>query len=370
MPKKTIALFMEKYMEMVKNHEMSGWYKLPDTSISTVRKINATAEKILSESEAVVLIGIGGSYLPHRGIIELIGQKSPVQMVYAGTSMSERELQKALNAVDGKDFSVVVISKSGKTREIRHSFEAFKKKACTRYGKKANSRIYVITDDSSSLVVEAMIKEYATFYIPNDVGGRYSALSPAGLLPIAIAGLDIKEILKGAKNAREHDNIAKEYAKWRVSQFYRGCKIEVINAFEPSAEIFLEWVQQLFAESEGKDSKGLFPVPVASTGALHFVGQFIQDGSPGLCETILDLPTDEANHKMLEAVKNSHEAGGRQVFLLDSTKKDNKISEFLVGWLAFTLELTAALSATMMGVDPFDQSGVEVYKEEARKLLD
>lgn len=353
----------------IKEDAMSGWVDLPlKISTEEIKKIRETAEKIQKESEVLVCVGIGGSYLGHRAIIEALDPKTKMEIVYAGNSLSERELNKALKKVGKKDFSVIVISKSGTTLEPARAFEVFKNKLAERYGVVgAIKRIYAITDaNKGTLYEEAKRDNYTRFVIPDNVGGRYSVLSNVGLLPMAVMGIDIDALLTGAAEIAEDTKTAAKYAFMRQLLYSKGYDTEVFASFEPATMYFNEWIKQLFGESEGKNKQGIFPASVVYSTDLHSLGQFMQDGRRDLFETIINYPTDELNAKIVEAVKTAHTAGRIPVLQLDVPSYDEKG----FGQLIYFFEMACAISAKLAGVNPFDQPGVEEYKNELKKLME
>ena len=361
----------------IKADPMGGWADLPlNIDQKELTRIKTAAKKICSESEVLVCIGIGGSYLGHRAIIEALGADG-IEIVYAGNSLSRRELDKSLAAIEGKDFSVNVISKSGTTLEPAIAFNAFKEKLIEKYGEKeASNRIYATTDAvRGTLHDEAMEKDYERFVVPDNIGGRYSVLSPVGLLPLAAAGINIDKLIDGAKEMAESlinptapfsKNPILEYAFIRHDLGERGYDTEVFASFEPSTMYFNEWLKQLFGESEGKDSQGIWPASVIYSTDLHSLGQFMQDGRRNLWETIIDFPTDDLNAKVVTAVKKAHSAGGIPVLSLEIESYD----EHSFGELIYFFEMACAISAKLFGVNPFDQPGVEAYKTELKKLME
>ncbi len=352
---------------------MGGWLKWPqEYPHEELTRIKQAAKQIRDESEALVCIGIGGSYLGHRALIEALGNKSETEILYAGNSLSERELQKTLAALGDRDFSVLVISKSGTTLEPAMAFEVFKDKLVEKYGREgANERIYATTDaETGKLHDEAIAENYTRFVVPDGIGGRYSVLSPVGLLPLAVAGIDVDELLVGANEgltqlAFEDESAAAKYAWTRLAFGANGYDTEVFATFEPSTAYFNEWLKQLFGESEGKQGQGVFPASVVYTTDLHSMGQFMQDGRRDVWETILNFPTDEVNAKALTAVRTAHAAGGIPVLEIDVPSFDERG----FGELIYFFEISCAISAKLFGVNPFDQPGVEAYKSELRKLM-
>ena len=359
----------EKILAEIKKDPMGGWMELPRKyDMGEFARIKEAAAKIQDESEYLVCIGIGGSYLGHRAIIEALRPKSETKIIYAGNSLSRRELDRALKKVGDHDFSINVISKSGTTLEPAIAFEAFKKKLVEKYGvEEAMQRIYATTDaDTGSLHDEAVENGYTRFVVPNNIGGRYSVLTAVGLLPLAVAGMDIDKLLEGAAEAVETVvEPAINYAWMRYMLSKKGYDTEVFASFEPSTMYFNEWLKQLFGESEGKDKQGIFPAAVVYSTDLHSLGQFMQDGRRNLFETIIDFPTDELNAKVVTAVRIAHTEGGIPVLNINVSSFDEKG----FGELVYFFELACAVSAKLFSVNPFDQPGVEAYKLELRKLL-
>ena len=370
---------------------MGGWFDLPH-KIDTreLSQIIDASRKIKSDSEYLVCIGIGGSYLGHRAVIEALRPQSKTKVVYAGNSLSQRELNRVLEEVGDHDFSLNVISKSGKTLEPAIAFEAFKKKLSAKYGaQEAVRRIYVTTDaENGMLHDEAVTNGYMRFVIPNNIGGRYSALTAVGLLPMAVAGLDVDDLLAGAieqskvilaemssENGEVQlndgtklsllENPAVKYAWTRYALGANGFDTEVFATFEPSTQFFNEWLRQLFGESEGKNKQGVWPASVVYTTDLHSLGQFMQEGRRNMWETIIDYPTDEVNAKAVTAVRSAHMAGGIPVLSI----RVDSFGERAFGELIYFFEVACAMSAKLFGVNPFDQPGVEAYKIELQKLV-
>ena len=363
---------MEKTAEVLKeiaHDKMGGWFDLPRRfDMGEFARIKEAAKKIQEESEYLVCIGIGGSYLGHRAIIEALHPHSETKIIYAGNSLSRRELERALEKVGDHDFSVNVISKSGTTLEPAVAFGEFKKKLIEKYGEQeAYSRIYATTDKKQgALHDEAEACGYAKFVVPDNVGGRYSVLTAVGLLPLAVAGVDVDKLLEGAADAAENAiEPATKYAWMRYGLGHKGYDTEVFASFEPSTMYFNEWLKQLFGESEGKGRQGIFPASVVYSTDLHSMGQFMQDGRRNLFETIIDYPTDETNAKVVQAVRVAHLDGGIPVLDIEVPSYD----EQGFGELIYFFELACAISAKLFGVNPFDQPGVEAYKNELKKLI-
>lgn len=363
------AVRAAEILKEIAKDPMGGWFSLPRKfDMGELMRVKEAAKKIQDESEVLVCIGIGGSYLGHRAVIEALRPKSGTKIVYAGNSLSKRELDHALRLVGSHDFSVNVISKSGTTIEPAVAFAAFKKKLIEKYGEaEAYSRIYATTDRRhGALHDEAVACGYTRFVVPDNIGGRYSVLSSVGLLPLAVAGVDIDRLLEGAADAVESAvEPATKYAWMRYALGVKGYDTEVFASFEPCTAYFNEWLKQLFGESEGKGKQGVFPASVIYSTDLHSLGQFMQDGRRNLWETIIDYPTDELNAKVVAAVRVAHRDGGLPV--LDITVPS--FDERGFGELIYFFELACAMSAKLFGVNPFDQPGVEAYKNELKKLM-
>lgn len=359
----------QKILAEIKKDKMGGWMELPRKyDMGEFARIKEAAKKINEESEYLVCIGIGGSYLGHRAVIEALRPKSETKIIYAGNSLSRRELEWALAKVGDHDFSINVISKSGTTLEPAIAFEAFKKKLVEKYGaEEATRRIYATTDaKQGALHDEATENGYTKFVVPDNIGGRYSVLTAVGLLPMAVAGVDVDKMLEGAAEAVETAvEPALNYAFMRYALDAKKYDTEIFASFEPSTVYFNEWLKQLFGESEGKDKRGILPDSVIYSTDLHSLGQYLQDGRRNLFETIIDFPTDDLNAKIVAAVRIAHTGGGIPVLNISVTSFDEKG----FGELIYFFELACAASAKLIGVNPFDQPGVEKYKLELHKLL-
>ena len=384
-----------------------GWQTLPvREQTEEILRIRKAAEKIRSDSDICVVVGIGGSYLGPRAAIELLqgihhnigkGEGNP-RIFFAGNSLSTRYWYEVMRLLEGKDFSVIVISKSGTTTEPAIAFRGLHWMLERKYGTdEANARIYAITDPvQGALRRMAEENRWETFVIPADVGGRYSVLTAVGLLPMAVAGIDIMEVMNGAADAKEnydlrsYENPVWLYAAMRNLLYRSGKKIEVFASFEPGFRAFGSWWQQLFGESEGKDGKGVFPVPAELTADLHSLGQLIQQGERNLFETMVRFaPCDEAHvigsdwndldglnyleGKTLDFVQeqayfgtlNAHVDGRVPVVTVEC----GELNARTVGELFYFLQLSCGISAYVLGVNPFDQPGVEDYKRNMFCLL-
>jgi glucose-6-phosphate isomerase len=393
-----------------KGNEFLGWLDLPsDVSKDDIKHIEETAYYLRRKSDFIVVVGIGGSYLGARAVIEALqnnfkhlskkGEHSPV-VLFAGQNISEDYLSDLMEFLEDKKFSVVVISKSGTTTEPAIAFRLLKNLLEKKYGKEvAANKIVAITDKSKGALKKLADKEgYKTFAIPDDVGGRFSVLSAVGLLPIACAGLNSKEFLKGAeemetalKGKENYDgNPAIQYAAVRNLLYRKGKTTEILSSFSPSLHYFIEWWKQLFGESEGKEGKGIFPAGAVFSTDLHSMGQYIQDGARNIFETNLwiekanksltipddDLNLDELNYisgkninfvneKAMLGTMQAHKDGGVPSVTISLTE----LNERNLGGLVYFFEFACAISGYMLGVNPFDQPGVEAYKKNMFKLL-
>lgn len=399
-------------IEDIKDDPMGDWFDLPDNfNQSELKKIKSVAKKVQDTSDYLVCIGIGGSYLGTRAIYEALDKPSDkttkTKLLFAGNSLSSHELKKVLNTIEGHDFSLNVISKSGTTTEPAIAFRILKDALIKKYGKEeAKQRIIATTDPATGALHDEAVKNgYETFDVPLGVGGRYSVLTAVGLFPLAVAGVDIDQLLEGARHCKATQLDLKNLdgsmlIEYAFSRFYLydecGCDTEVLASFEPSLAYFNEWWKQLFGESEGKNHQGIFPASVIYSTDLHSLGQYLQDGRRNIFETFLKLSPEqdpltvpnlkddsdglaylegktltEISDKALAATVKAHDAGGISTFtieVLDNEAK-NGISELTLGFLIFFFETACALSALLHGVDPFDQPGVEKYKKEMFKLL-
>lgn len=384
-----------------------GWLDLPvDYDKEEFARIKAAAAKIQKSCDVLVVIGIGGSYLGARAAIEFV--KSPVynnlkkdtpDVYFSGNSISASALADLLRICEGRDMCINVISKSGTTTEPAITFRIFRELLEKKYGKDgARERIFVTTDRARG-TLKAFSDEmgYETFVVPDDIGGRYSVLTAVGLLPIAVAGCDINAMMAGAAEARGKylsaplaDNASLRYAAIRNILYRKGKTTEILAAYEPAAQMFCEWWKQLYGESEGKDNKGIFPASVIFSTDLHSLGQYIQDGVRNLFETVIDVqnavdnvevPNDEANVDGLNFLSGTqihdinrtamlgtlfaHNDGGVPNTVIEIPDR----SEKTFGNLVFFFEFACAVSGYMLGVNPFDQPGVEAYKKNMFALL-
>ncbi len=378
----------------------TGWLTLPeDYDKEEFLRIKAAAEKIKKTSAALVVIGIGGSYLGSKMAIDMLGKNGGVKILFAGNNLSSACLSEVLKTVEDIDFSVNVISKSGTTTEPAIAFRLFRKLLIEKYGRKgARDRIFVTTDKTRGALRELSDREgYESFAIPSDIGGRYSVLTAVGLLPIAVSGADIDALMCGAYDAmREYENpdISKndcyKYAAARNALRRKEKTIEILANFEPRAHFFAEWWKQLFGESEGKRGGGIFPASASFSADLHSLGQLIQDGARNIFETLLlfdssgsdivieaDSETadglDFLNGKTIgfvnrEAARGTllaHTDGGVANLIVHIERPD----EYCLGNLIYFFEKACAISGYISGINPFDQPGVEAYKNNMFALL-
>jgi len=383
----------------------TGWVHLPrDYDKEEFARIQAAAERIRSDSQALVVIGIGGSYLGARAVVELLHSpnfnlthKGGPDIYFAGNGLSSDAMLEVIELVKDKDFSINVISKSGTTTEPAVAFRIFKALLEEKYGKEgARERIYATTDKSrGALKGLADAEGYEEFVVPDAIGGRYSVLTAVGLLPIAVAGIDIQALMDGAAQAMTElavpglDNPAWRYAAARHALHESGKKVEMLAGYEPSFRFFAEWWKQLYGESEGKEGKGLFPASLEYTADLHSMGQYIQEGQRLMCETVVNfapkgeflIPNDPENidglnflagkplsfvaEKAMRGVMLAHVDGGVPNVLIQMPA----ISETSVGFLIYFFEYVCGLSGHLLEINPFNQPGVEAYKSNMFALL-
>ena len=391
-----------------KGDEFLGWVDLP-SSLTTefLDEIKADADKMAKKADVFVVIGIGGSYLGSRAVIESLQHQfaafqdsSRPFIVYAGQNISEDYMADLMDLLDAKDYAVTVISKSGTTTEPALAFRIIKNHLEAKYGKQeAAERIIAITDKSKGALKILADKEgYKTYVVPDDVGGRYSVLTPVGLLPIAVAGFDIHELVKGAVEMQEFntttskidENPIAKYAAVRNALYNSGKTTEIMVNYLPTLYYLTEWWKQLYGESEGKENKGIFPAGVSNTTDLHSMGQYIQEGKRNLFETVLNvekskrkmaIPMDEADLDGLNYLKGktitevNHNAQlGTALAHVDGQVPNVKISipelnEQNLGQLIYFYEFACGLSGYILDVNPFDQPGVEAYKKNMFALL-
>lgn len=395
--------------KMGKGNDFLGWIDLPgEVDDGLIGRMERIAAEIKGKSDVFVVVGIGGSYLGARAVIEALSNSfshldrkdgSPA-IVYAGQNISEDYMAELLKVLDNNDYSLTVISKSGTTTEPAVAFRILKNHLENKYGKPgAKSRIIAITDKQRGALKQLADEEgYESFVVPDDVGGRYSVLTPVGLLPIAVAGFKIRELLDGATKMKTHiesspnigDNPAFAYAAVRNALYNAGKTIEITVNYEPKLYYFTEWWKQLYGESEGKGNKGIFPAGVGFTTDLHSMGQYIQDGLRNIFETVLSVekpgnelkvpmdsknldglnyisgkPLHEVNHMAETGTTLAHVDGGVPNLRITIPE----ISEDTLGQLIYFYEMGCAVSGYVLGVNPFDQPGVEAYKKNMFALL-
>ena len=385
-------------------NDFLGWLDLPFSyDKEEFGRIKKPAEKIRSDSDVLVVIGIGGSYLGARAAIEYLGSMqyndlNDLKVYFVGNNISPDYLNNILKLCEGKRLSVNVISKSGTTTESALAFRVFKKLMEERYGKEgAAKRIYATTDKARGTLKNLSDREgYETFVVPDDVGGRFSVLTAVGLLPIAAAGFDIDKLMEGAQNAcKEYevlspDNDCYKYAAARNILLRKGKAIELMACYDADWTLMNEWYKQLFGESEGKDQKGLFPASVIYSTDLHSMGQFVQDGSRTMFETVIDIKAPKADFFLEEDPENAdglnflanqnmsvvntnamkgtilaHNDGGVPNIVIELDGKD----EVTLGHAIYFFEKACAISGYMLGVNPFNQPGVEDYKRNMFALM-
>ncbi len=387
--------------------EFTGWHDWPITyNKREFGRLLKAAARIRRRSDAVVVIGIGGSYLGAKAAYEFLahpftgqigGQRRKIALYFAGINLSADYHQALLDVLSEKEWSIIVISKSGTTTEPAIAFRIFRQALEARYGKRAPERITVVTDAHKGALRELARQEgYERFVVPDDIGGRFSVLTPVGLLPLAVAGVDVKAMMDGAGQARQdllrpfRQNIALQYAALRQILYLRGKTTEILVGFEPRLLYVMEWWKQLFGESEGKEHKGIFPASAVFTADLHSLGQYIQEGRRDIFETVLAIervksrlkvpPTKEnsdglaylenrrlaaINRTAMEGVRQAHVAGGVPNIRIVLPKAD----AYHLGYLFYFFEKACAVSGYLLGVNPFDQPGVEAYKSSMFRLL-
>ena len=380
-----------------KGSDFVGWVHLPEAyDKAEYARIHAAAKTIRENYDALVVIGIGGSYLGSRAVLDLLGGDFPIY--FAGNTLSTDAMVSLLNTLEGKDYAVNIISKSGTTTEPAVAFRIFKIRLEAKYGKAgAQSRIFATTDaQRGALKTLATVEGYESFVVPDNVGGRYSVLTAVGLLPLAAAGINIDALMAGAQEERlalhkgGSDNPAWQYAAARNALYHDGKKIEVLACYEPSFRFFAEWFKQLFGESEGKDGLGVFPASVEFTADLHSMGQYLQEGERILFETVvrftqslesLSVPADKGSTDGLDflvgqsldfvqaqaenGTRLAHVDGGVPNLSIAVPRRDAKS----VGALIYFFEFACGLCCYLLGVNPFDQPGVEAYKKNMFALL-
>lgn len=390
--------------------EFTGWLDYPTKyNKEEFNKIKKVGNEIRKNSDVFLVIGIGGSYLGARACIEALNhsyfnnlsktKRNAPEIYFVGNNMSSTYISELFDVIEGKDISINVISKSGTTTEPAITFRIFKEYLEKKYGKtEACNRIYVTTDKSKGALRKLADTEgYTSFTIPDNIGGRYSIFTSVGLLPISVTGLDIDELMAGAKdgmkeysNSKIEENIAYQYAGMRNALYRKGKDIEILISYEPSLLFFQEWWKQLYGESEGKDGKGLYPASANFTGDLHSLGQLIQDGRRNIFETLINIDkprkdltikksqenldglnflegktVDFVNKKASEGTIMAHVEGGVPNLIFNIPE----MNEYYFGKLIYLFKKSCAISGYLLGVNPFDQPGVEKYKENMFKLI-
>lgn len=391
-------------------NDFLGWIDLPvNYDKEEFARIKKAAAKIQSDSDVLIVIGIGGSYLGARAAIEFLGhsfynmiskeQRKTPEIYFVGNSISSTYLKHLIDVIGDRDFSLNMISKSGTTTEPAIAFRVLKKMAEDKYGKEgAAKRIYATTDKAKGSLKNLATEEgYESFVVPDDVGGRFSVLTAVGLLPIAVSGADIDKLMEGAASGRKRaleadyeENDALKYAALRNILLRKGKCIEILANYEPAVHYVSEWWKQLYGESEGKDQRGIFPASVDLTTDLHSMGQFIQDGSRNLFETVIDIETsreeiiieeepvdldglnyltgktvDFVNKSAMNGTVLAHTDGQVPNMMIHVPE----VSEFYLGELFYFFEFACGISGYLLGVNPFNQPGVESYKKNMFALL-
>ncbi len=385
------------YNKTGEGSDFLGWVdlKLNDEEI---KRVKSAAEEIRKNSDLLVVIGIGGSYLGARAVIDALSNFfAPKKVLFAGNNLSSEYINELLEFIDDKKVSLNVISKSGTTTEPAIAFKILREYMENKYGmEEARKRIFVTTDkEKGVLKTFANEKGYETFIVPDDIGGRYSVFTPVGLLPIAAAGIDIDKLLEGVFEAKEkysvlENNKCYEYAAIRNILYKQNKKIEILVNYEPKLHYITEWWKQLFGESEGKEGKGIFPAGVDNTTDLHSMGQYIQEGERHLFETVINVKNpskefylessedsmdklgylngktlSEVNEKAMQGTIIAHTRGNVPNLLIEIEKLDEKN----IGELLYFFEKACGISGYLLGVNPFNQPGVEAYKKEMFNLL-
>lgn len=389
---------------------MLGWLDLPSNrDEAELERIKTCADRIRKQCDVFIIVGIGGSYLGAKAVIDLftdtfsnmlpLSKRKAPEIIFAGNNLSGKYLRNLIEYIEDKEIAINVISKSGKTLEPAIAFRTLRTLLEQKYGiRGAAERIYVTTDSSTGLLLNiAKKQEYETFVIPDNVGGRYSVLTPVGLLPMAVAGINFEDILDGAQFASHvyndtnlEYNDCYKYAAYRNILYMKGKDIELLGSYEPSFKYFIEWFKQLFGESEGKNGKGIFPAGVNYTTDLHSMGQLIQEGKRNLFETIINIELDRSfielpsmednldelnylagkdidyiNKQAFLGTVNAHVEGGVPNIIINI----DDLNEYNIGQLIFFFEKACAISGYILGVNPFDQPGVEAYKKNMMSLL-
>lgn len=387
----------EKALEIVDElwkdqEDFTGWtHYAENMSDALIADVEKTAAELRKKCDALVVIGIGGSYLGSAAILEALGgqKEGYPELIFAGTNLSGNAQAKILKQLESKEFCICVVSKSGGTMESMVAFNVYKAALKEKYGEHFSERIVAITDPKKGMLREEANKEgYKTFEIPSNVGGRYSAYTPGIIFPLAVAGVDVRTFVKGAADMADDvfwhgDGI--NYALARFAMLESGKELEVYEYFDPCLRLFGEWMKQLFAESEGKEGKGLFPVTLTLSTDLHSIGQYLQEGKPMFFETFVDvkkwaedvivpetignqlagMSMNDINHAAVEGVMAAHDKAGTPILKLTI----DKIDEYTLGQFTYYCMMTAAITGKLMEIDPFNQPGVEQYKKEIKTRL-
>ncbi|WP_432363801.1 glucose-6-phosphate isomerase [Sporosarcina sp. UB5] len=407
----TVSSIHEQMHNEASNHKhYLGWVDFPESyDRAEFSRIQKVADRIKKTSDVLLVIGIGGSYLGARAAIEMLNhsfynllpkeKRNAPQVIFVGHNLSSTYMTHVIDLLEGKDFSINVISKSGTTTEPAIAFRIFRKLLEEKYGEEeASKRVFATTDERKGALKQLATKKgYESFTIPDDIGGRYSVLTAVGLLPMAVSGIDIEEIMTGALKAQYElnepnlaNNHAYQYAVIRNILFQKGMAIEMFVTYEPGMHYLAEWWKQLFGESEGKDRRGIFPASANFSTDLHSFGQYIQEGQRNLFETIVKVnnpiddilieydednvdglnylvgkTVDDVNSKAFEGALDAHIEGEVPGLVFEIPAMD----AYTFGYLVYFFEKACAMSAYLFGVNPFDQPGVELYKTNMFKLL-
>ena len=354
----------EHNLERLKSYYMTGWMEIDEN----VDDIIETAKNI----DLLVVIGIGGSYMGAKALVNMFSNPfTPSKVVFAGYTLDSHYLNQLKEYIKDKNVVLNVISKSGTTLEIKKTYEILKEELMKKYSKEELKDHIIITTDkvNGELRKEVEKEGYKSFIIPDNIGGRYSCLTPVGLLPMAVAGIDIKKLLIGAKKGLKHEKLAYSYASIRKQMYYNAKVVENFSAYQERFTYFLEWLKQLFGETEGKQLTGIFPTSTINTRDLHSLGQFLQEGTPCMFETVIKVEKekeeiDKINNLVIDSVSTAHYGHTPSIII---NIKD--INEESIGELITFFYLAASMSAVLFVVNPFDQPGVEAYKSEIKKRL-
>jgi len=359
--------------QFLKDNNMAGWYKLNEPAMEDIK---TTAEYIRSNCDVFIVIGIGGSYLGARAVIDALSpyfSKTKPEIIYAGHQLSSDYLAELLDYIKDREVMVNVISKSGTTLEPALAFESILAFMENKYGNEAAKRIFATTDEKTGTLLElSKEKGFKRFVVPDDIGGRYSVLTPVGLLPIAVAGLSVDDLFKGAEKAKENENDIYYYATLRHELYEMNKVVESFNIYEPKLDAFAEWLKQLFGESQGKEGKGILPISTVNTSDLHSLGQYFQDGIDMMFSTTIFVNStkeikikkynktlNKVNELAMESVAQSHYNGHVPTTVI----KMNQLNEENIGYLIFFFEMTCMLGGYLLEINYYDQPGVNGYKD-------